>query len=113
MIPKQHSASAHPIATPTGDAYGGPSIAAPGAEQPAPSGIAAVKTDTSGRTHPQYAEACAVVRKHKRGSISLVQRHLRIGWNTAAMLLEAMVGDVIAEMPPTTKMLPQPTGVQP
>jgi DNA segregation ATPase FtsK/SpoIIIE-like protein len=62
-------------------------------------------TDTSGRSHPLYAEACKVVREHKKGSISLVQRHLRIGWNTAAMLLEAMVGDVIAEMPPTTKML--------
>lgn len=64
-----------------------------------------VKTDTSGRAHPRYAEACEVVRKHKRGSVSLVQRHLRLGWNTAAMLLEAMVGDVIAEMPPTTKIL--------
>ena len=64
-----------------------------------------MNTDTSGRSNPRYSEACEVVRKHKRGSISLVQRHLRIGYNTAAMLLEAMVGDVIAEMPPTTKIL--------
>jgi DNA segregation ATPase FtsK/SpoIIIE-like protein len=63
-----------------------------------------VQIDISGRSHERYAEACAVVRKHKRGSISLVQRHLRIGYNTAAMLLEAMVGDVLAEMPPTTKL---------
>jgi DNA segregation ATPase FtsK/SpoIIIE-like protein len=69
-------------------------------------------TDTSGRSHPLYAEACTVVRKHKKGSISLVQRHLRIGWNTASMLLEAMVGDVIAEMPPTTKMLAKATEAQ-
>lgn len=69
-------------------------------------------TDTSGRSHPLYAEACKVVRKHKRGSISLVQRDLRIGWNTASMLLEAMVGDVIAEMPPTTKMLAKATEAQ-
>ena len=71
-----------------------------------------VPIDISGRSHEKYAEACAIVRKHKRGSISLVQRHLRIGYNTAAMLLEAMVGDVLAKMPPTTELLPTP-GAQP
>lgn len=64
------------------------------------------EASTAGRTDPLYAQACAVVRASRRGSIALVQRHLRIGWNRAASLLEAMVGDVIAEMPPTTKMLP-------
>jgi hypothetical protein len=39
---------------------------------------------------PMYAEAVQIVRRKKRGSISLVQRHLRIGYNHAAMLMEAM-----------------------
>ncbi|MFM1927765.1 MAG: hypothetical protein RIR28_348 [Pseudomonadota bacterium] len=37
-----------------------------------------------------YDEAVAVVLQHRRASISLVQRHLRIGYNRAARLLEAM-----------------------
>jgi DNA segregation ATPase FtsK/SpoIIIE, S-DNA-T family len=39
---------------------------------------------------PLYDEAVAIVLKHRRASISLVQRHLRIGYNRAARLLEAM-----------------------
>jgi S-DNA-T family DNA segregation ATPase FtsK/SpoIIIE len=31
-----------------------------------------------------------IVMQHKRASISLVQRHLRIGYNRAARLLEQM-----------------------
>jgi S-DNA-T family DNA segregation ATPase FtsK/SpoIIIE len=37
-----------------------------------------------------YDQAVAVVLQHKRASISLVQRHLRIGYNRAARLLEQM-----------------------
>ena len=37
-----------------------------------------------------YDQAVAVVLKHRRASISLVQRHLRIGYNRAARLLEQM-----------------------
>ena len=37
-----------------------------------------------------YDQAVEVVLKHRRASISLVQRHLRIGYNRAARLLEAM-----------------------
>ena len=37
-----------------------------------------------------YDNAVAVVLQHKRASISLVQRHLRIGYNRAARLLEQM-----------------------
>jgi DNA segregation ATPase FtsK/SpoIIIE, S-DNA-T family len=39
---------------------------------------------------PMYDQAVAVVLEHKRASISLVQRHLRIGYNRAARLLEQM-----------------------
>ena len=37
-----------------------------------------------------YEQAVEVVRRHKRASISLVQRHLRIGYNRAARLVEQM-----------------------
>ena len=37
-----------------------------------------------------YDQAVEIVLKSKRASISLVQRHLRIGYNRAARLLEDM-----------------------
>ena len=39
---------------------------------------------------PMYDQAVEIVLKNRRASISLVQRHLRIGYNRAARLLEAM-----------------------
>jgi DNA segregation ATPase FtsK/SpoIIIE, S-DNA-T family len=39
---------------------------------------------------PFYDQAVAIVLKSRRASISLVQRHLRIGYNRAARLLEQM-----------------------
>jgi S-DNA-T family DNA segregation ATPase FtsK/SpoIIIE len=39
---------------------------------------------------PLYDQAVEVVIKNRRASISLVQRHLRIGYNRAARLLEQM-----------------------
>ncbi|MDR2614131.1 MAG: DNA translocase FtsK 4TM domain-containing protein [Candidatus Accumulibacter sp.] len=39
---------------------------------------------------PLYDQAVEVVLKNKRASISLVQRHLRIGYNRSARLIEAM-----------------------
>jgi len=39
---------------------------------------------------PMYDEAVEIVLKNRRASISLVQRHLRIGYNRAARLLEQM-----------------------
>ena len=39
---------------------------------------------------PLYAQAVAVVMSNKKTSISLVQRHLKIGYNHAARLLESM-----------------------
>ncbi|HQD83789.1 MAG TPA: DNA translocase FtsK 4TM domain-containing protein [Quisquiliibacterium sp.] len=43
-----------------------------------------------GEADPMYDQAVAVVMKHRKASISLVQRHLRIGYNRAARLLEQM-----------------------
>jgi S-DNA-T family DNA segregation ATPase FtsK/SpoIIIE len=37
-----------------------------------------------------YDQAVSIVLQHRRASISLVQRHLRIGYNRAARLLEQM-----------------------
>ena len=39
---------------------------------------------------PLYDQAVEVVLKNRRASISLVQRHLRIGYNRSARLIEAM-----------------------
>ncbi len=44
----------------------------------------------SGEGDAMYDQAVAIVLQHKRASISLVQRHLRIGYNRAARLLEQM-----------------------
>ncbi|HEX2824708.1 MAG TPA: DNA translocase FtsK 4TM domain-containing protein [Burkholderiales bacterium] len=43
-----------------------------------------------GESDPLYDQACAIVLKTRRASISLVQRHLRIGYNRAARLIEQM-----------------------
>jgi DNA segregation ATPase FtsK/SpoIIIE, S-DNA-T family len=39
---------------------------------------------------PLYDQAVEIVLKNRRASISLVQRHLRIGYNRAARLVEQM-----------------------
>lgn len=44
----------------------------------------------SGEADPLYDQAVAIVLENRRASISLVQRHLRIGYNRAARLLEDM-----------------------
>jgi len=44
----------------------------------------------SAESDPLYDQAVQVVLQNKRASISLVQRHLRIGYNRAARLLEDM-----------------------
>jgi DNA segregation ATPase FtsK/SpoIIIE, S-DNA-T family len=51
---------------------------------------AAALGSTDGESDPMYDQAVAIVLQHKRASISLVQRHLRIGYNRAARLLEQM-----------------------
>ncbi|HEY9107529.1 MAG TPA: DNA translocase FtsK 4TM domain-containing protein, partial [Roseateles sp.] len=54
-----------------------------GGEAPAPG-------ESSGEQDPMYDQAVAIVLQHRKASISLVQRHLRIGYNRAARLLEQM-----------------------
>jgi len=54
-----------------------------GGEPPAPG-------ESNGEADPMYDQAVGIVLQHRRASISLVQRHLRIGYNRAARLLEQM-----------------------
>jgi S-DNA-T family DNA segregation ATPase FtsK/SpoIIIE len=55
-------------------------------------GLSQTLTEASadGEADPMYDQAVQIVVQHKRASISLVQRHLRIGYNRAARLLEQM-----------------------
>jgi S-DNA-T family DNA segregation ATPase FtsK/SpoIIIE len=46
--------------------------------------------ESNGEADSMYDQAVAVVLKTRRPSISLVQRHLRIGYNRAARLIEQM-----------------------
>ena len=45
---------------------------------------------SDGESDPLYDQAVDVVLKNRRASISLVQRHLRIGYNRAARMIETM-----------------------
>ncbi|HCY61506.1 MAG TPA: cell division protein FtsK [Oxalobacteraceae bacterium] len=53
-------------------------------------GVPGAEGAGGGEADAMYDQAVAVVLKHRRASISLVQRHLRIGYNRAARLLEQM-----------------------
>ncbi len=60
-------------------------------DAPDAAGEAGTETAQSGgEADPLYDQAVEVVLKQRRASISLVQRHLRIGYNRAARLLEEM-----------------------
>jgi len=53
-------------------------------------GDGATAGEGGGESDAMYDQAVQVVLKNRRASISLVQRHLRIGYNRAARLLEQM-----------------------
>lgn len=53
-------------------------------------GVSSVTGFADAEADPMYDQAVEVVLKNRRASISLVQRHLRIGYNRAARLLEQM-----------------------
>lgn len=53
-------------------------------------GVAGGEGAGGGEADALYDQAVAIVLKNRRASISLVQRHLRIGYNRAARLLEQM-----------------------
>ena len=53
-------------------------------------GEAPAPGEAGGEQDPMYDQAVAIVLQHRKASISLVQRHLRIGYNRAARLLEQM-----------------------
>ncbi|WP_052370969.1 DNA translocase FtsK [Chromobacterium haemolyticum] len=56
-------------------------------EDGSPSGL---DGEANGEADPLYDEAVAIVLKTRKASISSVQRHLRIGYNRAARLIEQM-----------------------
>lgn len=64
------------------------------------------KRPFGGRADPLYDEAVALVRKHRRPSVAMIQRHLQIGWGRASAMLESMVGAVIDQYGPMARVLP-------
>jgi S-DNA-T family DNA segregation ATPase FtsK/SpoIIIE len=63
--------------------------------------------DLPGRRDPLFMDALKCVVHAKRGSTSLLQRHLRIGYGRAAAILDAMVREgYIGEMDGSTRARP-------
>ena len=63
--------------------------------------------DLPGRKDPLFNDALRCVVQAKRGSTSLLQRHLRIGYGRAAAILDAMVREgYIGEMDGSTRARP-------
>jgi hypothetical protein len=59
-------------------------------DEPSSRRCAAGERRAPGEADPLYDQAVQIVLQNKRASISLVQRHLRIGYNRAARLIEDM-----------------------
>jgi DNA segregation ATPase FtsK/SpoIIIE, S-DNA-T family len=69
---------------------GGPQYIEGLLEAPESEGDESAGGQPGGEADPLYDQAVEIVLKNRRASISLVQRHLRIGYNRAARLLEDM-----------------------
>jgi S-DNA-T family DNA segregation ATPase FtsK/SpoIIIE len=69
---------------------GGPQYIEGVLESPEVAELNAEGGQAGGEADPLYDQAVEIVLKNRRASISLVQRHLRIGYNRAARLLEDM-----------------------
>lgn len=67
-------------------------ITSVGGEAPPDLVAAAGAPAEEGDADELYDQAVTLVHEHKKASISLIQRHLGIGYNRAARLLESMVG---------------------
>lgn len=64
-------------------------------------------SDMPGRNDPLFWDAVKVFANAKRGSTSLLQRHLKIGYGRAAGIIDAMVAEgFIGEMEGSTKARP-------
>jgi S-DNA-T family DNA segregation ATPase FtsK/SpoIIIE len=59
-------------------------------DEPEQQELAMGEGSPTGEADPLYDQAVQIVLQNKRASISLVQRHLRIGYNRAARLIEDM-----------------------
>ncbi|MEK7231301.1 MAG: DNA translocase FtsK 4TM domain-containing protein, partial [Pseudomonadota bacterium] len=59
-------------------------------EEPETNGEGMMAPEGDAESDPLYDQAVEIVLKTRRASISLVQRHLRIGYNRAARLIEQM-----------------------
>jgi S-DNA-T family DNA segregation ATPase FtsK/SpoIIIE len=70
--------------------YGAPDYIDAVLGAPAGSEAEAGGTSQVEENDPLYDQAVAIVIESRRASISLVQRHLRIGYNRAARLVEQM-----------------------